>query len=805
MKLSNNAKEIIKSRYAVSGETWEDISTRVGKAVGFHDINYISTFQEMIYNLYFIPGGRILRNAGKQRGSLFNCYNLPIGDSVEEIGQYIKDSLILWSEGGGVGCDFSTLRPKGDAILGKGGKTSGLVSFIEATDAVSKTIESGGSRRAAALGHVHVSHPEVLDFIDAKIDGNKLSYFNISVAVNGNFLAAVERDDTWTFSFNGKAYNTVPARSIWTKIIRNMHKCAEPGLINWDNFTKNNSYYYAPVVGTNPCFHGDTLIETVHGKIPIKDIKDDTYVYTMSNDGSLNIKKATASWMSGRNRLVCKIKYKGGYLTVTPDHKVYTLNRGWVQAQNLKHGDRLKSILRIRRGAKYSSVKLSEELKDYRMEHRFVYEGVYGELQPEFDVHHINGDTYDNRIENLESIHHNTHSTLTRYSSANNHQVRCKKTGRFISSENSKYGKKTIIPLPKYLKSNICGSRTVIAVKVHDIKCDVYDISVEDTHNVIANGIVAHNCGETCLSAYEACCLGSIVLPSFLTQTGRTDWAKLEKVIHAGIRFLDNIIDINKYALKQIEINVMNGRRIGLGVMGLAEYLFAKKVRYGSLKSIDKIEQLFKFIRNTCYQASIKLASEKRTFSKFDAVAYGKAFFIRTLPVSLRKDIKTYGIRNVTLMAMAPTGTISLIPECQSGIEPLFAKAVMRRDHISERLYIHPEYKRVLNKEIPNYLVDTNDLTATDHLEVQAAVQKYTDCSVSKTINLPKETKVDGLSELLLEYIHDLKGVTVYRDGSIENQVLTKISKQDIIKYTNKIETHMRAEDVQCIKGVCEI
>lgn len=577
IELSENSLAVATSRYFMDGENWQMCTERVANAIssveGPKRLEYKNKFHEMLYNMDFLCAGRILRNAGRQKGSLFNCYVLPLEDSIEGIGSYYKHSLILWSEGGGVGVNASSLRPKGDPIFGKGGASSGLVSFLEASDATAQCIESGGSRRAAGLACVDISHPEVLNFIDAKLIDGKISHYNISVGINNEFLEAVERDADWEFKFKQRSYGKVKARFIWNKILKNMIDKAEPGLLNFTNLTKNNSYYYDPISCTNPC-------------------------------------------------------------------------------------------------------------------------------------------------------------------------------------------------------------------------------------------------GEACLSNYEVCCLGSLVLPSFITGNINTNWRKLESTISLAVRFLDDVIDVNKYVLKQNDTKAHASRRIGIGVLGLGSYFFAKKIRYGSQESIAEFEKLMKFIRDCIYQNLIDLAVEKGAFPKFDSIPYVKSSFIRKLPVSMRMDIKNKGVRCVTGMAQAPNGTISLICDYTSGIEPLIAKAYRREDRVGSRVYVNPLYEHILKSEgsTPDWFVDSFDLKPEDHFEIQSIAQKYTDGAVSKTVNLPKHATIEDLDRLLLEYAKDLKGVTVYRDGSRGDQILNPLGEEETLEYLKKngingttVNRSLSEEDIQCSSGSCEI
>ena len=243
--------------------------------------------------------------------------------------------------------------------------------------------------------------------------------------------------------------------------------------------------------------------------------------------------------------------------------------------------------------------------------------------------------------------------------------------------------------------------------------------------------------------------------------------------------------------------------------MGLAEYLFVKKVRYGSEESIKVIKELYEFIRNTAYKASVELAKERGSFPKFDAPKFMEASFIKKLPKSLKTDVENYGIRNVCLLSLAPNGTISLIPEVQNGIEPLFAKGYLRSDRVSDRAYIHPLTRQYVTSDdqIPDWFVDASDIKLEERLKVQATIQDYIDQAISSTINIPADTKPEDVSDVLLRYIRRLKGVTVYRDGCRSEQVLTKLSDEDILDFIKKeeYEEEITKEGRDCGSGACDL
>lgn len=962
IKLSENAESVAKSRYFNDGEDWEKCTFRVADAVACIEKErelYTNKFHEMIYNMDFIPAGRILRNSGRDKGSLLNCYVLPIDDSIESIGEYLKNSLCLWSEGGGCGSLFSPLRPKGDPIKGKGGHSSGMVSYIKAADAVSKTIESGGQRRAAALACCDVSHPEIIDFINAKLVDGEISHFNISVLVNEEFIRCVETDSDWTFKFKQKEYGKIRARDLWNLIIKNMIERAEPGLLNSTNLYKNNSWYYDPVVSTNPCMTGDSLVSVADGRglVTFKELAeagDDVPVFSMNDQTKkIEVKMMRRPRKTGSNQKILKIYLDNGTSFKANDvHKVTMFNGDEKQLKDLVVGDRLHHMIKYQ--SKLSTILENEKNQIYvwmtngyqrtQAEHRIVGEFLVGRsLKKDEVVHHKDYNYQNNSFDNLEVMkkvnHDENHrkdkmglnNPIHRFPEKNyfkNHPCFygikngnsmgftkeemmekavefCKTLGRkshvgewkdycrtnhfpydsfyifgdyghiggfleeaakqanvvnFDSYHHSCYNRflkiKESTDLDVFFDNGIkvrkhcecCGNEMILdwgnrehsfcstnckkigstvlveatmnfkVVKIEEIGFeDVYNGTVDDNHNYYVftgedlgkngkprmNFINSKNCGEAVLENFGSCCLGSLVLPNFITGNINTNWKKLENTIKLAVRFLDNVIDVNKYSLKEIAMKGQNSRRIGLGILGLAEYLFAKELRYGSKDSVIEIEKLMRFIRDVAYEASISLSVEKGSFPKFDPNMYGNSSFVRKLPAQLRMDIKNKGVRNVTLLSMAPNGTISLLCDYTGGIEPLMHKAYRRNDRVGERIYIHSKYKQLLlsGEPIPNWFVSSSDLLPRDHFEIQSIIQKYTDGACSKTINMPKGTTTEQLNNLLLEYIRDLKGCTVYVDESRGGQVYNQLSEEeafDIVSGQTIGQNSLDIDDVEC-------
>ncbi|HSM89002.1 MAG TPA: vitamin B12-dependent ribonucleotide reductase, partial [Desulfobacterales bacterium] len=296
-------------------------------------------------------------------------------------------------------------------------------------------------------------------------------------------------------------------------------------------------------------------------------------------------------------------------------------------------------------------------------------------------------------------------------------------------------------------------------------------------------------CGEQPLLPMEACNLGSINLAKFVVESASgpaVDYPRLKEAINWSVRFLDNTIDMSRYPLPEITEMVRGNRKIGLGVMGFADMLFQLRIPYNSEEALQAAEEVMHFIQEACHETSETLAQERGVFTNWER--------------SIFKD-KGLQRRNATTTTIAPTGTLSIIAGCSSGIEPLFAlsfvRTVMDNDKLMEvnpvfekaareRGFYRPELMdqvarkgsiheiEEIPEEVRRVFVTAHDVSSEWHIRMQAAFQKHTDNAVSKTVNLPRDATVEDVRKVYdLAYQLRCKGVTIYRDGSKENQVLS--------------------------------
>lgn len=550
-----NAKYRFRSGVDAGDETVESTWARVAAAIAEAEPararrHWRSEFETALSDFRFLPAGRIIAGAGTGRAvTLFNCFVMgTIPDNLDGIFEHLREAALTMQQGGGVGMDFSTIRPAGAPVRGVGAQASGPLSFMDAWDAMCRTVMSAGQRRGAMMGCLRIDHPDIEQFIDAKRDPARLRNFNVSVLVTDAFMAALAADQDWPLQFGGQTHRTVRARDLWARLMRATYDAAEPGVIFIDRVNaENNLAYCESIAATNPC-------------------------------------------------------------------------------------------------------------------------------------------------------------------------------------------------------------------------------------------------GEQPLPPYGACLLGSINLSRLVKHPFEAgagiDREELERLTATAVRFLDNVIDVSRYPLREQEQEAKSKRRIGLGVTGLADALIFCNARYGGRDGLALTETWLSTIRTAAYRASAQLAAEKGAFPAYDAAILDRPT-LASLDQETRALIREHGLRNGCLTTIAPTGTISLLAgNTSSGIEPVFAFSYQRRIRQADNSFIEEPVQdyaltvwRRLYGEAPlpeHSFVSTQTLAPADHLAMQATAQRFIDSSISKTVNCPEDIPFEHFSDIYARAF-DLgcKGCTTYRPNAVTGSILS--------------------------------
>ena len=554
-------------------DTWR----RMARAIAAVEPSDVSVWEERFFDLLqdfkFLPGGRIHAGAGTSHHvTLFNCFVMgPIEDSIPGIFRALQESALTMQQGGGIGLDFSALRPRGTRARGAATIASGPVSFMDVWDAMCGTMLSTGARRGAMMATLRCDHPDIEEFVTAKRQAGRLRRFNLSVQVTDDFMAAVRSDAEWPLLF--------PAAAV-------------------------------------------------------------------QGDGGEMLRQ----WPGAGQPLPCRI------------------------------------VRRIRARALWD----------------LILRETYDHAEP--------GVLFIDRINQANNLWYRERISAT------------------------------------------------------------------------------NPCGEIPLPPYGACDLGSINLTRFIhspfTPKATVDAKGLADMVLLAVRFLDNVIDASGYPLPQQAENARGSRRIGLGITGLADAMLMMDLRYGSDRSLDFAAHVMRLICHAAYRTSAALAEEKSSFPYFERDKHLQGAFIRSLPGDIQKRIATQGIRNSHLLAIAPTGTISLLAgNISSGAEPIFADSYTRKvlaEDGTPKTFVLTDYaidhwlpQRGIPQGVTAAFVTASELPASDHVRVQAALQPFVDNSISKTINVPQDYPFEEFEKIYdLAYDLKLKGCTTFRPNPVTGTVL---------------------------------
>ena len=318
--------------------------------------------------------------------------------------------------------------------------------------------------------------------------------------------------------------------------------------------------------------------------------------------------------------------------------------------------------------------------------------------------------------------------------------------------------------------------------------------TMTDYHNAeYCSPLVSTNpCAEQPLPDGGCCNLGALNLERFVDNDGNFMIDEFKDSVGIATRFLDNVIDYNldRHALESQKQNAINDRRVGLGILGLGDMLVRMGIKYDSEDALQTVDQVMQIFRDTAYETSVELAKEKEAFPHFNWTGVRKSKFIKNLPRHLKDKIREHGIRNSTVLTVAPTGSGGIVARVTSGIEPIFATSYKRRvkknDGFGREFNEYKVYHPIIDKlfggdeNLPDYVVTAHNIDPYFRVKMQGVIQKYIDSSISSTVNLKADIQEDTVADIYMTaYKAGLKGITVYREGSREGILITDEDKKE--------------------------
>lgn len=891
--------QIFRSRHAAHDkETWEEACDRVALHVsnaedGEKRSIWRDKFNWALQHNLFMPGGRIWYGSGRPRGNLLNCYVIPTSDSREGWGKTVSDTIVISGTGGGVGCNFSPSRPRGTAIRGTGGTSTGSVSEMEMVNSVGNVIKAGGGRRVALMFCLSLSHGDIVEFLDKKLDLKELNNANVSVVFDEDpeaFFALVRTGAEWPLIHQGRQVGSMPAQLLWERIVVNALKGGEPGLLN--GFLANrmsNIWYLEALTSTNPCQPAWATLLTPGGIRTMGEISVGDTVWSGKRWTKVVRKLATGV------KKVKAYRTRAGTFYGTENHRVVQegvkIEAKDATAIDLAQGafevnpnptallDELDGLV-FGDGTYHEASRRvflcagETEIALYRnyfgaligSKYEVTSRGAYGVPATRFDylpltfdrsvpseylsnltrgvsflrgLYTANGSVVANRVtlkgasfkvieqvqQMLSALGISSYYTVNKEHDVQHHNGVYTSRQSYDLNIGTREGRVVFAKLIGFLQPHKTDrllasldvgpsfkpiKTTYDIVEIEDIsEEEVFDITVDDPEHVYwTGGLSVSNCGEIWMSPYDCCCLGALVLPRFVIG-GEVDWDLLKDATKTGIRFLDDVLTVNNYPLPEIQAKCAQLRRVGLGVTGLHHMLLELGLKYNSPEGLEFVDKLMNKIKNWSYEVSIDLAAEKGAFPGYDSDKFWRSGFTKHLKPSLREKGRKHGIRNCATMTIAPVGTGSIICDVSSGIEPIYAMAHIRKfrrgDELVTEEVVDMMFQRFVNEgRDVSHFVGAMDLTIRDHMSMQRVCQRHVDNAVSKTINLPAGTTFEELSAAYMEFFPDLKGVTVYPDGSREDQPLTPLPLARAIELAKTARGETSSID-PCRSGNCDV